>query len=89
MAEEIGWLIERGDTKPEALLYFQFIIHTEHGVTIKHWGWTADNLKATRFARKVDAELAWQCVTERALEEVDVVEHMWVPAPPSAAPEAA
>lgn len=77
MTTRYGWLIERGETKPERIFYFCFEIVTQHNITIKHWGWTTDNLKATRFGRKIDAELAWQCMTQRDLEEIDVVEHGW------------
>lgn len=74
---ESGWLIERSDTKPELLLYFCFDIRTDKGITIKHWSWTNDNLKATRFGRKEDAEAAWQCMTQRLLEDVEINEHGW------------
>jgi hypothetical protein len=76
-ADETGWLIERGDVKPEMILYFRFEIVVDKGITIKHWSWTSDNLTATRFARKVDAELAWQCATQRDISDVDIVKHMW------------
>jgi hypothetical protein len=76
-AEQTGWLIERGETKPEMIMYFCFLVHVDKGVEIKHWSWTRDPNVATRFGRKTDAELAWQCATQRPLEDVDIHEHMW------------
>lgn len=75
--EEGGWLIERAYVKPEMTHYFGFEILTRHGFTIKHWGWFSDIGRATRFARKMDAELAWQCVTQRALDDIEIHEHAW------------
>ena len=77
LKEEFGWLVERGETKPEAVLYFCWEVFTDKGVDVRHWGWTSDNLKAARFSRKTDAELAWQAVTGRDLQEVDIHEHAW------------
>jgi hypothetical protein len=74
---ESAWLIERAYVKPEMIHYFCFEIVTQHGITIRHWGWTSDNQKATRFGRKIDAELAWQCVAQRNLDEVEIIEHGW------------
>lgn len=77
MIEEVGWVIERAETKPEIMMYFGFHIDVIQGVEIKGWSWYTDNLKATRFSRRIDAELAWQCVTQSGLEHVDISEHMW------------
>jgi hypothetical protein len=77
---ECGWLIERqrGEDGDEPIRYFYFVLVDTQGREVKHWSWTGDNIKASRFARKIDAELAWQCMTGRPLEgEVDIVEHGW------------
>ena len=61
---EIGWLVERGKTTPFYLC-------------VKDWfgfSWTADSLKAIRFARREDAEQIMKLT-----ESVDckATEHQW------------
>lgn len=77
---ENGWLIERGNTKPERLFYLSFdsfIDKSTEGTEflIEGWGWTVDANKAARFGRKEDAEMFWRCILRRDPEEIDVVEH--------------
>lgn len=64
MAQEFGWVIERGDSP----------IHTP-----KYWhgsGWSDDNLLAIRFARNLDAERVRDQIAPNVPEH-RVCEHGW------------
>ena len=72
MAEETGWVIERGDSEPSRPLYFVGYDFAERG------SWSHDNLKAIRFARKVDAERVSASIDDGAVDVPDrICEHAW------------
>lgn len=66
-ALEYGWLIERGDSPHYAPAYLG---ESDEGCV----GWTGDNLKAIRFARKEDAQRYCDC---EGLNNVRICEHGW------------
>ena len=63
MADETGWVIEREDSEPSRPLYFS------------GFEWSYDNLKAIRFARKVDAETMSRYMFPG--EPHRIADHMW------------
>jgi hypothetical protein len=64
---EYGWLIE---LKPEHQRRPIYYGENDEGVL----GWTADSLRAIRFARKEDAEMVIEC---EGLTEAFACEHGW------------
>lgn len=51
MADETGWVIERGDSEPSAPTYWAGL-----GDRDFDGRWSQDHMDAIRFARKLDAE---------------------------------
>lgn len=66
---ETGWLIERGDSEVCAPLYWGGV-----------HGWTTDNLKAIRYARREDAQAEADWSESEATYKARIAEHQWVPA---------
>ena len=62
---ETGWVIEREDSEPSRPMYFAGV------------NWDYDNLKAVRFARKIDAET--MCRYLFPGEPHRIADHMWCP----------
>ena len=63
--DETGWVIEREDSEPSRPMYYA------------GFEWSYDNLKAIRFARKVDAET--MCRYMFPGEPHRIAGHMWCP----------
>ena len=65
MPAETGWVIEREDSEPSRPMYYA------------GFNWSYDNLKAIRFARKVDAETMSRYMFPG--EPHRIADHMWCP----------
>jgi hypothetical protein len=73
--DEIGWVIERGDSEPSAPTYWA-------GLDDR---WSQDHMDAIRFARKRDAE---RISARMRYPNNRVCEHMWCDPPAALAPRA-
>ena len=62
---ETGWVIEREDSEPSRPMYYT------------GFDWSYDNLKAIRFARKIDAETMSRYMFPG--EPHRIADHMWCP----------
>lgn len=60
---ETGWVIEREDSEPSRPMYYA------------GFDWSCDNLKAIRFARRIDAET--MCRYMFPGEPHRIADHMW------------
>ena len=68
MAEESGWVIERGDSEPAEPLYY---------APQTNDGWDKRHLLACRFARKQDAQIISDAYGLADEYGVRICEHSW------------
>jgi hypothetical protein len=71
--DEMGWVIERGDSSPAEPKYWAAGQREAERVS----AWTSNHMHAIRFCRKLDAER----VADRIMGglHVRICEHSWVP----------
>lgn len=88
-ADVYAWVIEKIESEPSAPLYFEFVCepYRPTGDILKGWAWNRDHMKAARFSRREDAELCWQAMTTRELDQVRIAEHGWDTRPANKEPQ--